>query len=127
MSRHRPRYTPLPRILAVHAKNDGQLCWIVHPIRRSYSKRVFDMAEVAVVHLYARIVHIGPSNRLEAGTLGLYIRRPKLFEDGERKTEAAPYVLKSRYDELGYPPKLEVDYHLNEGRFKATDYRMACE
>ncbi len=77
MSRRRPRYTPLPRILAVHAKNDGQFCWIVHPNRRSYSKRGFDMAEVAVV-----------------------LRRPKLFEDGERKTEAALYVLKSRYDEL---------------------------
>ena len=24
-----------------------------------------------------------------------------------------------------YPSKLEVDYDLNVGRFKATDYRMA--
>ncbi len=59
--------------------------------------------------------------------LGLSIHRPKLFEDGERKTEAALYVLKSRYDELGYPCKLALDYDLNEGRFKATDYRMPYE
>ncbi len=59
--------------------------------------------------------------------LGLCIHRPKVFEKGERKTEAYLYVLKSRYDELGYPCKLEVDYDLNAGRFKATDYRMPYE
>ena len=36
-------------------------------------------------------------------------------------------MLKSRYDELGYPCKLKIDYDLNEGRFKATDYLRPYE
>ncbi len=36
-------------------------------------------------------------------------------------------MLKTRYDELGYPCKLAVNYDLNEERFKAVDYRMAYE
>ncbi len=53
--------------------------------------------------------------------------RPKVFEKGERKTEAYLYVLKSRFDELGYPCKLALDYDLKEGRFKAADYKMPYE
>jgi twinkle protein len=59
--------------------------------------------------------------------LGLCIHRPKVFEKGERKTEAYLYVLKSRFDELGYPCKLALDYDLKEGRFKAADYKMPYE
>ncbi len=53
--------------------------------------------------------------------------RPVLFKDGVRQTEAKLYVLKTRFDELGYPCELALDYDLQEGRFKATDYRMAYE
>jgi twinkle protein len=53
--------------------------------------------------------------------LGLCIDRPKTFENGERKTEADLYVLKSRFDELGHPCRLALDYDLNEGRFKSVD------
>jgi len=59
--------------------------------------------------------------------LGLCVYRPELFDKGERKTEAHLYVLKTRYDELGYPCKLAVNYDLTEERFKAVDYRMAYE
>jgi len=59
--------------------------------------------------------------------LGLSVYRPELFDKGERKTEAHLYVLKTRYDELGYPCKLAVNYDLNEERFKAIDYRMSYE
>ncbi len=59
--------------------------------------------------------------------LGLCVHRPKVFEKGERKTEAYLYVLKSRFDELGYPCKLALDYDLKEGRFKAADYKMPYE
>ena len=59
--------------------------------------------------------------------LGLSIHRPAVFKDGQRKTEANLYVLKARYEELGYPCKLALDYDLLEGRFKATDYRMPYE
>ncbi len=50
-----------------------------------------------------------------------------MFEGGERKTEASLFVLKSRFDECGYPCKLALDYDLSEGRFKAADYKMAYE
>jgi len=50
-----------------------------------------------------------------------------VFEDGERKTEADLWVLKSRFEECGYPCRLTIDYDLAEGRFKATDYRMSYE
>ena len=59
--------------------------------------------------------------------LGLCVHRPKVFEDGERQTEANLYVQKSRFDELGYPCRLAVRYDLSEGRFKATDYKMGHE
>ena len=59
--------------------------------------------------------------------IGLSVHRPKVFENGERKTEADLWVLKSRFDECGYACKLAVDYDLAEGRFKATDYRVPYE
>jgi twinkle protein len=52
------------------------------------------------------------------------VHRPKVFENGERKTEADLYVLKSRFDELGYPCRLAMNYDLKEGRFKSIDYRV---
>ncbi len=55
------------------------------------------------------------------------IYRPQVFEGGERKTEASLFVLKSRFDECGYPCKLALDYDLTEGRFKAADYKTAYE
>ncbi len=50
-----------------------------------------------------------------------------VFEKGERKTEAFLYVLKSRFDELGHPCKLALDYDLKEGRFKSADYKLGYE
>ncbi len=59
--------------------------------------------------------------------LGLCVHRPKVFEKGERKTEASLYVLKSRYDEIGYPCKLAIEYSISAGRFTSADYKMAWE
>ena len=59
--------------------------------------------------------------------LGLCVHRPVMFKDGERQTGAKLFVLKARYDELGYPCELELNYDLTEGRFKAVDYRMSYE
>jgi len=53
--------------------------------------------------------------------LGLCIHRPTTFENGVRRTEADLFVLKSRFDELGHPCRLPLNYDLNEGRFKALD------
>jgi twinkle protein len=59
--------------------------------------------------------------------LGLCVYRPKVFEKGVRMTEAEIVVLKSRFDELGHPCRLALDYSITEGRFKAVDYKMAYE
>ena len=78
--------------------------------------------------MLAVIKGIEPQDQVESMlAAGLCIHRPKVFEKGERKTEAYLYVLKSRFDELGYPCKLALDYDLKEGRFKSADYKMAYE
>lgn len=59
--------------------------------------------------------------------LGLSVHRPVMFKDGKRQTEAQLHVLKARFDELGYPCVLNVDYDLATGCYRATDYRMAYE
>jgi len=55
---------------------------------------------------------------------GFVVYRPKVFDGGNRKTEAVLYHRKSRFEELGYPCKLSLDYSLSNGRFFSTDY---CE
>ena len=58
---------------------------------------------------------------------GLCIHRPVLFKDGQRQTDAILYVLKSRYDELGYPCNLAMNYDLGSGCFESVGYRAAHE
>lgn len=50
--------------------------------------------------------------------LGLCVHRPKLFDRGVRKTEAFLYVLKSRFEEMGYPNRYPIDYSIAERRFR---------
>lgn len=52
---------------------------------------------------------------------GLSIYRPKVFDNGERKTEAQLFHLKRRFEELGYECRLDIDYDLSSGRFRSTD------
>jgi twinkle protein len=54
---------------------------------------------------------------------GICVHRPEVFKDGVRKTEADLYVLKARHEELGYPCQLGLDYDLNAGVYRPTDYR----
>lgn len=56
---------------------------------------------------------------------GLSVHRPTLFENGQRKTEATLHVLKARFEELGYPCKLNLDYRLSERRYVSIDYQAA--
>ena len=51
--------------------------------------------------------------------------RPKMFEHGERKTALTLYHLKSRFEELGHPCALRMDYDLKTRRFKSVDYEEA--
>lgn len=54
--------------------------------------------------------------------LGLSVHRPNLIKDGERQTEANLWVLKTRFEELGRPCKLALNYDLAEARYKSLDY-----
>jgi twinkle protein len=52
---------------------------------------------------------------------GLSIYRPKVFDKGERKTEAQLFHLKARFEELGHECRLDVKYDLRSGRFRSSD------
>ena len=53
---------------------------------------------------------------------GFVVHRPKLYEKGEVKTEANFYQRKARFDELGHPCKLTLDYKPRLGKFISVDY-----
>lgn len=53
---------------------------------------------------------------------GFVIHRPKMFEKGERKTEASFYHRKARFEELGYPCKLNLDFKVHLGKYVSVDY-----
>jgi twinkle protein len=55
---------------------------------------------------------------------GFVVHRPEIFDGGQRKTDAALYHRKARFEELGYPCKLNLDYHLAKGRYVSTDYGL---
>lgn len=54
---------------------------------------------------------------------GFVVHRPKVFEDGQRKTEAVLFYRKSRFEELGYQCKLNLELDLERGRYVSTDYK----
>lgn len=54
---------------------------------------------------------------------GFVVHRPKVFEGGEVKTETSFYHRKARFDELGHPCKLNMDYKIDQGRYVSIDYQ----
>jgi twinkle protein len=55
---------------------------------------------------------------------GFVVHRPEIFDGTNRKTEAVLYHRKARFEELGYPCKLALDYQISRGRYVSTDYAM---
>ncbi len=53
---------------------------------------------------------------------GFVVHRPEIFDGSNRKTEAALYHRKARFEELGYPCKLNLNYALSKGCYVSTDY-----
>ena len=53
---------------------------------------------------------------------GFAVHRPKMFDNGERQTSAELFCRKARFDELGFPCKLALNFDLAKGRFVSTDY-----
>ena len=52
---------------------------------------------------------------------GFVVHRPSIFKDNKRQTGAVLYQKKARFEELGYPCKLAMDFDLDKGRYKAVD------
>jgi twinkle protein len=52
---------------------------------------------------------------------GFCVHRPKMFERGEIRTKTAFFHRKARFEELGHPCKLMLDYRLAEGRYVHID------
>lgn len=53
---------------------------------------------------------------------GFVVHRPVVFDGTSRKTEATLFHRKARFEELGYPCKLLMDYSLELGRYRSADY-----
>lgn len=53
---------------------------------------------------------------------GFVVHRPEVFDGANRKTEAVLYHRKARFEELGFPCKLNLNYSLESGKFKSLDY-----
>ena len=64
------------------------------------------------------------ANRVD---LGLCIYREKLIEGATRQTGAQLKVLKSRFQELGWPCSHDMDYDIEKGTFRCIDYETRLE
>jgi twinkle protein len=53
---------------------------------------------------------------------GFTVHRPKLFEGGVAKTETQLFHRKARFDELGHPCQMMLDFDKKTGKFKSVDY-----
>ncbi len=53
---------------------------------------------------------------------GFVIHRPEVFDGTNRKTEAVLYHRKARFEELGHPCKLMLDFDLAKGAYRSIDY-----
>jgi twinkle protein len=58
---------------------------------------------------------------------GFVVHRPKTFDAGVRQTSAEFYCRKARFEELGYPCKLGLNFDLAKGRYVSTDYDVGYE
>lgn len=53
---------------------------------------------------------------------GFVVHRPKLFDGKERITKAELHQRKARYEELGYPCVLDLDFKPEIGKYVSRDY-----
>jgi twinkle protein len=53
---------------------------------------------------------------------GFVVHRKKIIDGGQRCTEATLFHRKARFDDLGHPCQLNLDFDLSCGRYRSTDY-----
>lgn len=54
---------------------------------------------------------------------GFVVHRPKMFDGGTRLTKAELHQRKTRFEELGYPCVLDLDFKPEIGKYVSTDYQ----
>ncbi len=64
----------------------------------------------------------GSKNWDNAVDQGFVVHRDEIYADGERKTGATLFCRKSRFEELGFPCALDVDFSLSRGSYRAVSY-----
>lgn len=89
---------------------------IAHPAKMDSSRRgrVPDLEDIA-----------GSKNWENMVDQGFVVHRPQMFDGRDRKTEATLYHKKSRFEELGYPCKLNMKYSVETARYASIDYEPA--
>lgn len=53
---------------------------------------------------------------------GFVVHRPELFDGAQRKTAATLLQKKARFEELGYPCAVQLDFKPDLGKYVSTDY-----
>lgn len=53
---------------------------------------------------------------------GFVVHRPKIMDGAQRCTDANLFYRKARFEELGHPCKLGLDFDLKTWRYRSTDY-----
>ncbi|RXF67562.1 AAA family ATPase [Hansschlegelia zhihuaiae] len=53
---------------------------------------------------------------------GFVVHRKKMFDGGERCTEATLFHRKARFEELGHPCQLNLNFEMASRRYRSTDY-----
>ena len=64
----------------------------------------------------------GSKNWDNAVDQGFVVHRDEIFAEGERKTGATLFCRKSRFEELGFPCALDLDFSLSRGSYRAVNY-----
>lgn len=56
---------------------------------------------------------------------GFTVHRPSVYKDGKIQTEAIMLQRKARFEELGYPCKVNLNYDRTHAKYKSVDYDIA--
>lgn len=120
---------PWNRLEATRAKDETESEYILRCLRALY---VFANDMDCHVQIVAHPAKMDGARRGQAPALedvsgskhweniidqGFVVHRPQMFEGAERKTHTAFYHRKARFEELGYPCKLLLNYDLSQRRF----------
>lgn len=126
---------PWNRLEASRAKNENETDYIGRCLRTLYAFAMDMGCHVQIVAHPAKMEGhrrgkppdledvSGSRNWENMVDQGFVVHRPTIFEGTVRKTEATLYHRKARFEELGYPCKLSMNFDISRGRYYSTDYQ----